>query len=215
MSGLKRHQEAEYAYQHAIALKQDFPSAHFNMARSKLTLAQSVVLPGGLFTSRKARFDGLISAAKHFNMSFDATSPLKNRGETYKSLEETYYAIGDLKASWAAYEKYIELQPNEGLKVRNLESCEQIVPWMVDFDFDLERFRFRCRFNFDFVSISISISIPFRFDFDIDRFRSGFDFDFIRFPFDFYFIFDFRFLISIRFSISILISIRFRFRFRP
>ena len=39
LSGLKRHKEAEEAYEASLRLRDPFPAAHFNLARTHMTLA--------------------------------------------------------------------------------------------------------------------------------------------------------------------------------
>lgn len=131
LSGLKRHLEAEQAYRAALAQRSDLPAAHFNLARTHMSLANSVG-PGGDFSDAAAREGRLRSALHHLEQSVDANSSAKSRGETLKSMEETFYQLGDVKGQWAAYEQFLAIAPQEGLQAQPRDSCAAILAWLED-----------------------------------------------------------------------------------
>ncbi|CAE8582259.1 unnamed protein product [Polarella glacialis] len=131
--GLRRHKEAQVCLERALALDDSLSSAHFNLARIHMTLANS---PGPLdlgdFLDSEARELQLRSALRHLNSSVDAFSSTKSREETFKSMEEAFYMLGDTANAWSAYRRLLELAPHEGLKARSHDGCVEILAWLED-----------------------------------------------------------------------------------
>lgn len=131
LSGLRRHTEAEVAYVQALALQESFTAAHFNLARTHMALANSVS-KGGVFDNIHERSKRLVAALRHLNRSIDELSSAKSREETYKSMEEANYQLGDLDGARGAYKQFLAVAPHEGLKSHKSDGCNSIVAWLED-----------------------------------------------------------------------------------
>eukprot|EP00931_Biecheleriopsis_adriatica_P004740 TRINITY_DN106370_c0_g1_i1.p1 TRINITY_DN106370_c0_g1~~TRINITY_DN106370_c0_g1_i1.p1 ORF type:complete len:1066 (-),score=241.87 TRINITY_DN106370_c0_g1_i1:173-3370(-) len=131
LSGLSRHAEAEIAYESALQLQPHFPSARFNLARTHMSLANAWMADGD-FWNLQRREMRLRSAAKHLELSIDASTSNRSRKETYKAMEEVLYQLGDTEGSWRAYQQFVEMAPNEGLQRRARDDCKRLSTWLED-----------------------------------------------------------------------------------
>lgn len=131
LSGLKRYSEAETAYEQALSFQAEFPSAHFNLARTHMSLANSIA-DEGCFDDAKQRNERLVKALWHLNHSFDHQSHAKSLEQTYKSMEEVHYQLGDAKGAWNAYQRFLAIAPQEGLQSTLKDSCSSIIAWLED-----------------------------------------------------------------------------------
>ena len=137
LSSSKRNLEAQHAYARALTLQEDFPSAHFNLARTYMTLANSLNESlGGVYHNATLRVQHLQSALKHLQMSIEerggggeinlsaAEQEIGGKNaEVFKSMEEVLYQLGDSNGSWAVYNSLLAVAPHQGLRAKKPEHC--------------------------------------------------------------------------------------------
>eukprot|EP00435_Cladocopium_sp_Y103_P056105 s274_g18.t2 len=126
LSALRRHHEAQEQYQIAIQGDPQFASAHFNLARTHMALAND---PEGDFWIPEARQQRLRKAEDHLTQAMFGSV---GQEECLKSLEEVYYQLGHQQAAFRSYSSMLSLKPQLGLKVRKPQHCEDLRPFLED-----------------------------------------------------------------------------------
>ena len=119
---LKRHHNSVSAYLAAISLRPAFPEAHFNLGRALQMLTDDPG-PHGLMHDHELRKAALLRAAHHFRRS---VRPEQGAADSFRSLEEVLYQLGDADGAAAAYDAYLQRSPRDGLRRRRRVPCARL-----------------------------------------------------------------------------------------
>lgn len=125
LKDLSRNQDSAVAYLSALALRPDFPQAHFNLGRCFQMLADDSG-PSGLLRHYAGRRQALLRAAHHFRRA-SGGSPAAPPADSVRSLEEVLHQLGDEAGAKRAYVELLRRSPQDGVRRRQPVHCERML----------------------------------------------------------------------------------------